>query len=270
MRQTLAACALLVGLTAAGLRAQVSVDAELGVFSAFEDRGVTNANRPVLQPQLVLALPLGNGTIELGAWTNYEPARYDGPRDIASGGELLGPAFTRLDLWAEYGREWGPFSAGAGAATYRYPSRSGLAAAYQTWEPYAWAAWSGVLEPELALYYDVGSVHGLYAEASVSRTLAAAAALPLTFALLAGFSAGQAETAAEPGYFESDGLTHIDLSAGTSLPLGPLVFAPVLHLAFNRDAYTQLTSPDEPRSVKFWFGATVGWATPSPREEELP
>jgi hypothetical protein len=81
---------------------------------------------------------------------------------------------------------------------------------------------------------------------------------------LAGWSAGQALSESAPselGYFETDGLTHVDISVWSSFQVGRgLSLAPELHVQVNEDAATKRTLADDSAGVKVWFEIALSWA----------
>jgi hypothetical protein len=74
------------------------VGADLGIYSAYVWRGLSLTNRPVLQPDLWLSLPVGgNGSITVGGWSSIDIGKYDNPtKDISEGGGNAGPDLTEL------------------------------------------------------------------------------------------------------------------------------------------------------------------------------
>lgn len=240
--------------------AQVALNTDLVVASAFLFRGVTFTNRPVLQPDAYLTLPAGRGVVVTGAALNVEPLAYDGARDISVLGAESGTLVTATTLWSEYTRPVGRASATVGVTGYLYPQANGIAEAYNTAEVYAKAAFAAPLSPSLAAYYDVGQVRGAYLEAALRHSVAAGPRVALTFGALAGASLGQGPEAGETAYFASEGLTHVDLSAAATWTARAVTVTPSVHAVLDRDAATRLTAPGEQHRAKVWVGAAFGWA----------
>ena len=115
---------------------QISVNADAAFDSAYVSRGLTVTNRFVIQPELIVNVPVGRGSLSLGAFANVEPVRYHGADHISESRGQAHHHLTELDLWAEYERELG--SVTVGRAGYGYPNALPLV-------------------PQLAVYYDVGA-----------------------------------------------------------------------------------------------------------------
>lgn len=254
--------------------ARLALTVDLALNSAFVSRGVTTTNRFVLQPDLLLEVPLGRAgrtTVTLGGWTNIEPSLYDGPRDISPLGGASGPAATASELWAEVRRETRVGELALGATRYLYPDVGTLAETYATTEIYAVAAGESLLgvplSPSVAAYVDVQKVRGAYVEGSVAVDvgvpLRRRPAHTVTISARLGYSAGQGEDArgAQAANFAGDGFTHAELAARTDFDFGALSVAPNAHLILGRDALVRVLAPDRSRAAKLWLGATLTWAS---------
>lgn len=269
----LAAFGTLAGPLVVGAQAP-TVSADLGLNSAYVWRGLTSTNRFVLEPELSLSIPLRAGTaVAFGAWANAEPTHYDGPRDISELGGARGPVVTSSQLWLEATRTRGESVLTLGATRYLYPNVGDLAAVYTTTEVYAVASVPTVLgvalAPTLSAYVDLEAVGGAYVEGALSRAVAvpvgARRRLPLSFGAALGWSIGQsAPDRAEDvaSYFAREGVTHVDLSAGSEITVGGVSVAPVAHYILGRDPLARVTAPDESRRAKLWVGATLSWSAP--------
>ena len=135
--------------------------------TAYVWRGVTATNRPVIQPDLSLSVPVRAGTLTLGAWASIEPARYDGASDISAVyGLLPGPAFTQYSAWADFTVDLPGASVSGGAEAYLYPAVADLAALYNTFELSASASLSLPLAPSISVWYDLGAVRGVLRDAN--------------------------------------------------------------------------------------------------------
>jgi len=255
----MAAATLLPASTAS---AQLSATTDLGAFSRYEWRGLSFTNRPVAQPDLYLTLARGATAYTLGAWANVELAGYDGPRDISVTAGLDGASATAWTVWGETARTLGRTTVAAGVNVYAYPTTNGIAAAYNSTEPYARVTVAAPLNPRVTVFHDIGSIRGTYVEGAISQGVGVGGARVLTLGAVAGWSAGQAERAGsgETAYFERDGLTSVDLSGALALPVGAVTFTPSVHLTVLRDAYTRVTAPGESHGVKLWVGTSVSFS----------
>jgi hypothetical protein len=258
----IAAAGLVAGLLPVVSHAQAVLSADVGVASAYVWRGVTFTNRPVIQPDAYLTVAAGRGTLVAGAALNMEPKAYEGARDISVLGAESGTLVTATTLWSEYARPVRGATATLGVAGYVYPRAAGVAAAYNTAELYAKAAFGGALAPSLAVYHDVAQVRGTYAEAGLRHVVPAGERLSLAFASVVGASLGQGADAAgaQTAYFAGDGITHVDVSASATWTTGATTITPTLHAILDEDAATRLTAPGEQRRGKLMVGVALGWA----------
>lgn len=261
-----AGVAVVIGLTLpmTVTHAQASISADLGVFSDYVWRGLSLTNRFVLQPDAYLSVPVGPGSVVVGAWANVEPGQYDDPDDeISEGGGTSSFDFTEIDLSAEYTQTFGTVTGTFGGIGYIYPNDAGLTSELNTFELYAEGQLDNVLlTPKLSAFYDVGKIDGLYLEGSVSRDLPVSPAFGITLGALAGFNAGQDLNAAEDNFanFDDSGFTHLDLSVASEITAGPVAIAPQFHLIIGGDEFTKITAPTSDNDTKVWFGALVSWA----------
>lgn len=256
-----AALAAVLATTPAAAQAQVTLNTDVVLASAYVFRGVTFTNRPVLQPDAYLTVAAGRGVVVTGAALNVEPVAYEGVRDLSVLGAESGTLVTATTLWSEYTRPMGRVSGTVGVTGYLYPHANGIAAAYNTAEVYTKLAFAGFLSPSLALYHDVGQVRGAYAEAGLRHTMPAGKRVALNFAGAAGVSLGQGTDARgrESAYFAGNGLTHVDLSVAATWSTGAVSITPNVHALFDRDAATRLTAPDERHAAKLTAGMSLGW-----------
>lgn len=261
-------------------RPQLSVD--VAVTNAFVWRGVTNVNRPVVDPELTLSFPRAWGALTVGYWGNLEPARYRGASVISSYGGAAGPPLTMHEVWVEGSRELSRFGGGtltAGVTNYLYPQTADLARDYQTSEVYASFASAAPLAPTLAVWHDVRKVRGTYAEASVAQSLPVGAlrgvgrligrARTLDLSAAVGMNAGMGERAdgSQSAYFARSGVTHVELGASTAIAAGAVTLAPTVHVILARDEWARHTTPDALHRTKAWLGVSVQWSgavTPRP------
>lgn len=252
--------AILAALLAAPAAAQLTVTASAGPASTYVWRGLTFTNRPVVQGDLSLALPLAGGTLSGGAFANAEAGAYAGPGHFSMNAHDAA-GITEVDVWAEYGRTLGPASVAAGVVAYRFPNANGFTAAFNTTEVYARAAFSSALSPTVTVYQDVGKVNGTYAEASITQPVAVADGLTIVLGALAGSSRGMSpdEGSDDNPLYGADGATHADLWVTAPFSAGGLTIAPTAHLVLARDVATRYTAPTELRDTKAWIGARITW-----------
>jgi hypothetical protein len=268
-------------LGAVPAQAQTTVGADLGLFSSYVWRGITYTNKPVIQPDLYLTIPVSSASITVGGWANIEPGKYDGASDISESGGASSLDVAEFDWWGEVGYPVGKVTLTGGATGYIFPNDVGFTKDFNTVEIYAKAALDAPLSPKLAVWYDVDKVKGAYFEGSISHSVAASPKATIVLGALAGLSAGQGAKAGEFNNFVDDGFTHLDLSAGVPFTAGPLSFAPALHFVITGDEITKVTKFDATtglpnrKDVKLWGGVTISWskalgAEPEATEEAKP
>jgi hypothetical protein len=246
---------------------QVVLTSDAGGFNAYVWRGVTMTNNLVLQPDAYLTIPAGRGSLVFGAWGNIDAGRYDDPvDDLSEGGGTSSFNATEIDVWAEYGHPLGPNLSGTlGGLLYLFPNEAGLTnEVNRTFEVYGKLQLTGVpLGPKLAAWYDVVKVDGVYLEGSVAQQISAVPGFPLTFGVLAGFSAGQGVNGSDPtevANFARNTFTHADVSATGALAAGPVTISPTVHLLLLNDGFTEITKPGVTKDLKAWAGVTLTWS----------
>ncbi len=120
------------------------------------------------------------------------------------------------------------------------------------------------LIPKLALWYDVDASEGAYIETGLDLRVPILPVANIYLGALAGWSAGQGVNGSEPSqlaHFQTDGLTHLDLSAAASFWVWKgFSLAPALHVQFGEDAATQRTGADDSADLKVWFALALSWA----------
>ncbi len=251
IRALLLPSALLLALPVSA-SAQLALETRVTLASAFVWRGLTVVNRPVIQPEVTLSA----GPAALGLWTNIEPVRYTGEDDLSALGGRRAPGVTEVDPFVEVSREVGGISVAAGAIGYLFTHAAGYETLPNTAEVYGRFELGAPLPLELAAYYDLHAVRGLYLEAGVEHPL------PGWRALVVGarIGAGLGEAAGpETVYFERDGLTHVDLSARMPLKLGSFELSPFAHVGLCVDPAARVVAPERTRRAKLWGGFSLGW-----------
>jgi hypothetical protein len=241
---------------AASASAQVSVTSDAALNSQYQWRGITTTNRPVLQPDVIVAFPLRRVTITSGVWASLEGGRYDNPEQHISenGGEHAGLA--EYDLFVETGVPVKRAALTFGATTYSFPNTRGTTSTANTLEVYAKAAFDTPLAPSVAIWQDVRKVRGAYAEVGISHALGR-----FKFGALSGWNVGQSVGDGDAlGYFAKRGFTHADLSVGSSFGVGLVSVAPSVHVVLGNDHNTHAASPTRHSTAKVWVGSTVTWS----------
>jgi uncharacterized protein Gcw-chp len=258
-----------LGVTAVPAAAQVTVGADVGLFSDYVWRGITYTNKFVIQPDAYVTFPTGPATFTAGGWFNIEPGKYDGTDDISEGGGESSFDVAEFDWWGEFNYPVQKANLTLGATGYVFPNDFGFTSDFNTVEIYGKVALSVPLSPKIAAWYDVDKVKGLYAEGSISHTIQPKdQKFSVVLGALAGFNAGQDADQNAAGVpqadffnFADDGFTHLDLSAAVPFTAGPLSISPAVHVVVTGDDATKFTSPsDTDKDVKFWFGGTISWS----------
>lgn len=259
--------AFVVGIAALGLTlasaapaaAQAEFGIEAGLFSSYVWRGLSYVNKPVLQPDISLSVPLGGASLTLGGWGNIELGSYDDPEDDLSIGGGTSFNLSEVDPYAELGFSAGKAELTLGGVAYVFPNDAGFTSDINTVEVYGKIGLGVPLSPTLAAYYDVDKIKGLYLEGSLSHDIPLGPKA-LTIGALAGWSLGQGPKDGEDANFADDGITHVDLSASIELGAGPFTITPSVHGVFGIDDATKVTSPTEnDKGFKLWGGVSISW-----------
>jgi hypothetical protein len=262
--------ALVVGGTIAALAAavqpaaaQTTVGWDAALFSSYVWRGVTYTNKPVLQPDLYLTVPLGKASFTAGGWANIDIAKYDGSSDLSESGGSSAFNLAEFDWWGEFGIPAGKATITAGATGYIFPNDVGFTKDANTIEVYGKVGLGVPLNPKVSAYYDVDKVKGLYVEGSVSHGFPVGPKT-LTLGALAGWTGGQEANSSKPKElfnFADNGLTHVDLSASMSFSAGSLSITPSVHGVITSDDNTKITKPNAlDTGFKVWGGVTISWS----------
>ena len=264
LRPKLLAAAVLVVTASASAPtagAQATVGADLGLFSGYIWRGISVTNRPVGQPNLYAAFPVGNASVTMGGWANVDLGRYDDTDDFSQSGGVSSFNVSEFDPWAEVSVPVGKATVAGGVVGYVFPNDFGATDDFNTWEVYGKVGLSVPLSPKLAVYYDFDKVNGAYVEGTVGHSVPLGS-VSINLGALAGLSAGQAESDSpdELNNFFENGFTHLDLSAGVPLSVGIFSITPVVHFLVNGDEVTKFTSPGDEGDVKLWGGLTISWS----------
>jgi hypothetical protein len=241
---------------AAPLAAQVTFTSDAAFLSQYQWRGLTTTNRPVLQPDFIVAFPVRATAVTAGVFASVEGGRYDdAQRHISeNGGSRAGMA--EYDFWLEASAAVHRVTFTAGATTYSFPNTAGTTASSNTVEAYVKAKFDAPLAPSVAIWNDVQKVRGAYGEFSVSQQVGR-----ISIGALSGWNLGQsAGDGGAIGYFARRGFTHADLSASTSWTVGAVAVAPALHVIVGSDPNTFTATPVRDARAKVWFGSTFSWS----------
>ncbi len=256
-----------------------------------EWRGITRRDGPVMQPEVFASYGRDNW-LAIGAGTIFE-LRGDraAPTYLGSGRR----SFGEVDFWAEASVSTVPFRLSAGWV-YRIwnvgknvrwvqPARNSLRLETfdGTQELFLRVAAPGLgrFVPQVTVFKDVGQVDGSYLEYSFVLRVPfwAGVILPAHSILLsakAGHSVGQHSVITDPRipkYFEHGGITHWDLSLGTTFgefgPIGPATFFlhPELHYQIGRDPIARTGSAGIAPKPRWWFRLGIGWSAPACRPD---
>jgi uncharacterized protein Gcw-chp len=282
----LGAALVVAGLvaTAVPAAAQVTIGADVGLFSDYVWRGITYTNKFVIEPDAYLTFPTGPASFTAGGWFNIEPGKYDGASDISEGGGESSFDVTEFDWWGEFNYPVQKANLTLGATGYYFPNDFGFTKAANTYEIYGKVGLSVPLNPKVAVWYDVDKIKGAYFEGSISHSIQPKdQPFSVTLGALAGFSAGQGvnddPNSDESFNFADDGFTHLDLSVAVPFTAGPLSISPVVHVVITGDDATKFTKFDpntgelNSKDAKVWFGGTISWSRAlgeAPAEEEAP
>ena len=264
--------------TATPAAAQVTVGTDVALFSDYVWRGIQYTNKFVIEPDAYLIFPVGPAAITIGGWANIEPGKYDGATDISEGAGAASFDLTEFDWWGEVNYTVATATLTGGVTGYIFPNDAGFTKLNNTVEIYGKVTLANILNPKLAVWYDVDKIKGAYFEGSVSHSFPVSPKVSVTLGALAGLNAGQ--DCEDPGdallftctngyNFQDNGFTHLDLSASVPLAAGPLSITPVVHFIVGGDDLTKYTALDPSNGVtsffnkkdaKVWFGATISWS----------
>jgi hypothetical protein len=257
--------------TAAPASAQVTIGWDAALFSSYVWRGLSLTNKPVIQPDLYLTIPVGKASLTAGGWSSIDIGKYDNAsNDISEGGGTSAFNLTEFDWWGELAIPVGPVTITPGATGYIYPNDAGFTKAANTVEIYGKLSVTSPFNPKLSAYYDVDKVKGIYVEGSVSHGFPIGPK-SLTLGALAGWSHNEQPSSDPSANFADNGLTHVDLSASLPLSIGSLSLTPSVHGVITADDWTKITKPTAlDTKFKVWGGFTLSWskALGASKEEE--
>jgi hypothetical protein len=277
MKRAMVLAGVLASLAAGNpAAAQVTLGWDVAGFSSYVWRGLSLTNKPVLEPDLYLTVPVGKASVTAGGWSNIDLGKYSSTTsDISESGGVSAFNLAEFDWWGEVGIPVGLLTITPGATGYIYPNKgctACLTKANNTTEVYAKLALGTVLSPKVNVYYDVDKIKGAYIEGSISHGFKVSPAFTLNLGALAALSEGQEINTSKPSElfnFNKSGLTHVDLSASSSFSAGAVSITPALHFVINHDKFTKVTKPTALDSgVKLWGGVTLSWSKAFGAKEE--
>ena len=249
----------LAGLFSTGVSAQGYLGGSVTVSVPYVWRGIERASDVNAQGEVYGGLGFLGGYVSSGLWANLELSHQRATELSDLGGDA--PGLGELDWWAHYTKPFDRLQTTLGLIHYGH--RAAGAGADNTAELYAVAQIRlHQFFPQLAFFYDVDEVVGLYVEASLEAALIANPyAKPRAAALVgvqSAFNWGQEPSAQHPqqqANFARKGSTHTDLwIAALVRP-----FRLEGHLTLNHDARTRIVAvaPDRVRPVRFWVALSV-------------
>lgn len=262
--------ASIVALAAAAqpAAAQATIGWDASLFSSYVWRGLSYTNKPVLEPDLYLTIPLGKASFTAGGWANIDIGKYDNAKtDFSESGGASAFNLAEFDWWGEFGVPAGKATLTAGATGYLFPNKASSCVVgpcftkeINTIEVYGKVALDVPLSPKVSAYYDVDKVKGLYVEGSISHGFPVGPK-SLTLGALAGWTGGQEVGSDKSANFADKGLTHVDLSASMGFSAGSLSITPSIHGVITGDDFTKATKPNAlDTGFKIWGGITLAWS----------
>jgi hypothetical protein len=266
MKRSLVVAGVLAGLTlaSAAASAQTTFGVDAALNSHYFWRGITFDSKPVLQPDAYLTFPVSKASVTIGGWGNFELGKYNGVNDLSESGGQGALDLSEFDWWAEATMPAGKTSLTFGATGYTFPNDVGFTSAANTTEIYGKIGFTNIVNPKVAVWYDIDNVKGAYAEGSISYPWKLNDKWTFNLGALAGMSAGQEINTSKPteGFnFAKSGYTHADLSVSTSFAAGAATIAPQVHFVLPHDLATKVAALNKlDESFKFWLGATVSWS----------
>ncbi|MEP7226090.1 MAG: TorF family putative porin [Gemmatimonadales bacterium] len=264
--------------------AQVTVGADLGLNSRYMFWGLTLSNRPVVQPDLYLTF----AGFTAGVWGNLEVSKDGDANDFTTGGSRAG--LTEVDYWLEYNRAAGPTALKLGVIRWTYSQKNiGTLSPYATQANFPQLTDNGPdinsteiygavtlpevpLSPNLTLYYDADIYKGWFGWVSATQPVPVGKK-SLNLGAVMGFTWGETNTTSNQiPLYVSEGITHLDFSAGLPLTVGGLSITPNAHFQINIDDATKFTSASQDNGkTVFTIGTSLAWSKdfggPPPEEE---
>jgi hypothetical protein len=177
---------------------EVSVSADLGLFSAYVWRGIVLNDEAVLQPSVTM----GRGALSLNVWAN---------QDLTDTHTNAGE-FTEVDLALAFAKSVQGVDVELSLVEYLFPnSGAGSRSEFQLLV----APTTVALSPYVRVVYDFDRIDGLHLRAGISQSVR----VTKTTRVEAGLSAGWGNADYNAGYFQVDEGALDDGVASLGLPL---------------------------------------------------
>lgn len=246
MQRIAAFAALLVApvFTLAQSSDKIEVEVTLDVASKYVWHGLDIDDEWVLQPGFLLS----RDGFSFGFWGNLELTDWNEPNYNKN----PQGKFSELDLWLEYGSEYGDHSWSVGVVDYQFPGTG--EARYREW-----FGSLGTSKPwgDLTLFLATGNndYTGTYASLTIERSVELEGGLPLDYS--ASLSWGDARSNLYLYDYDKSGMSDVHLVAGTSLEVGGgWTLAPSAHYStlLNKNMI-----PGEPNRTNLWFEFSFGF-----------
>jgi len=236
-------------------QAAISVQSTFVVASAYEARGKTFTDGPVVQLSVDLARTLGKVALSAGAWGNVESVRPDGVGELSMLGERA-PGLSEVDLWLEATRAVGLLDATVAALYFLYPVGFDFSDASPIPEVMVRLGARVPGSPEVAAYYDFVA-EGWYFVARGQYEAAPLGRFRPRVKLEAAGTVGQCE----PGeYYGSDGPTHVGVVLGGDWSAGRWTVTPQLGWTVALDELTRPGALREGGRHKLRIGTAFTWS----------
>lgn len=260
---------------------------DLAVSTKHVWRGITRRDAVVVQPDVFLAWGGEHGYFTAGGWVNIELDTAD-PSDPSGVG--LGRRLSQWAPWVQVNVFSGPVDVAVGYTRYFFDVQAAASArsiVFNTGEvfgsvqlemalPRQLLGPGAAITPRFAVWYDHEDVKGWYIEPAIDIQVPLFPLLSMWFPspfpalhlrAAVGVSDGQASDSAAPmpnGYFVTNGVTHWDFSAGTTIVIVNAFSAAVeYHLQRNRDGNTRgrtsLGQSNVNDAWKHWFRFSVSY-----------
>lgn len=210
----------------------VSVDYDLGFYSAYVWRGITFTDGAVFQPSVTTTHDSG---FSFNVWGNLDIDDVNG----------LEGEFQEVDLTLAYSFGEGPVNYELGFIEYLYPNEVGPG----TREVYFGIGLDAPLAPTVKLYYDFDELDAFYGTLAIEHEAPLTDTWSYTFAAIVGYAdedSARAYGGTEAGLFDGQ----VSLSLDYGFDRGALSF-----FAAYTDSLDSAVLPDQP--VDLWGGVSL-------------
>lgn len=251
--------------------AQISahVTGAVSVVSSYVDRGVILTNQPVLQPSLSIGLPVGGGTVTIGASATIQPASYTDPDFFSMAPGEKSPNLTEARPSLELAQQMGVAHVSIKGTMRLFPNTNGLTSAANTFDVASTVTLTNLpFSPGLMVAYDIGAINGAYLEGQAMQSVPVAKGVAIEVGSRVGYSIRQ-RVDSEPAAFapfERDGFTHVDLTAAASVRIAGALVRPYLTYTFVPDPLESPLAPGRQDRETLVFGTTIAVAGTFPKK----